>query len=97
MEKIVRILSQFPMQSREWTPENGEKKLIKSVEVVMSDGNDTFTAEAADNMAEVLNEHPLDKEMIHSVQVRMSVRSWKTKDDKEVRNNTIRIINIKPL
>lgn len=97
MEKIVRVLNQLPMCSREWTPENGDKKLIKSVDVVMTDGIDTFTAEATDDKAEVLNNNPLDDDTIYAVQLRMSVRTWKNRDGVDVRSNSIRIINIKAL
>lgn len=94
MDKLVRVLEQQPLVSREWTPENGQAKIIKSVSVKMTDGIDTFVGEATDQLAEVIDKTPLNKDHIHAVQTRIRVNTWKTKDGKDAMSNNITIIKI---
>lgn len=94
MDKLVIVLEQQPLVSREWTPENGEKKLIKSVTLKLTDGIDTFVGEATDQLAEVLDETPLNKDRLHAVQTRIRVNTWKTKDGKDAMSNNITILKI---
>ena len=92
MEKIVRVLGQSALESRDWTNNNGENVVIKSVQVTITDGVDTLVVEATDKLAEGIASKPLLLDVFYGMQLRCSVRSW-TKDGKEYSANSIRIVN----
>lgn len=94
MEKLVRILSQSDLRKNNWTNAAGENVVIKSVEVKMTDGTDTFVAEATDRLAEKLDENKLSNDALHGVQCKMQVRTWKSADGEERQATTIRLLNI---
>ncbi len=94
MEKLVRVTDQRPMVKRDWTNGQGENITLKSVEVVMTDGNDTFVAEATDQMAETLSDKPLDKGMMYGIRLKMSIRSWENKDHVQVMANNVKLLSI---
>ncbi|MCR5070199.1 MAG: hypothetical protein K6A78_10490 [Prevotella sp.] len=94
MEKLVRIMDQRPMVKRDWTNSQGETITLKSVELVMTDGNDTFVAEATDQMAETLSDKPLDKGMMYGVRLKMSIRTWENKDHVMVMANNVKLMSI---
>ncbi len=94
MEKLVRVMDQRPMVKRDWTNGQGETITLKSVEIVMTDGNDTFVAEATDQMAETLSDKPLDKGLMYGVRLKMSIRSWENKDHVQVMANNVKLISI---
>ncbi len=94
MEKLVRVMDQRPMVKRDWTNSQGENITLKSVEIVMTDGNDTFVAEVTDQMAETLSDKPLDKGMMYGVRLKMTVRSWENKDHVMVIANNVKLLSI---
>ncbi len=94
MEKLVRVMDQRPMVKRDWTNGQGENITLKSVEIVMTDGNDTFVAEATDQMAETLSDKPLDKGLMYGVRLKMSIRTWENKDHVQVMANNVKLISI---
>ncbi len=94
MEKLVRVMDQRPMVKRDWTNAQGENITLKSVEIVMTDGNDTFVAEATDQMAETLSDKPLDKGLMYGVRLKMSIRTWENKDHVQVMANNVKLISI---
>ncbi len=94
MEKLVRVMDQHPMVKRDWTNGQGENITLKSVEIVMTDGNDTFVAEATDQMAETLSDKPLDKGLMYGVRLKMSIRTWENKDHVQVMANNVKLISI---
>lgn len=96
MEKIVRVLEQLTMTEREWTNQRGEIMTIKSVELRLGGGIDTFVVEATDRLAERLNKEPLNKEIVYMARCTLSVREW-TKDGNTYRSNQIRLNDIHSL
>ena len=69
MEKLVRIISQGALQQRNWKKDNGDTVVISSVELVMSDGTDTFVGEVTDQKAIAIDKEPLSKEHLYGVQL----------------------------
>lgn len=98
MEKIVKLLAQGAMRKSDWQNNRGENVTIKSVELSLSDGIDSFVAEATDKLAEQITEHPLRNDCFYGVSVRLSIRYWKAKDQSgaEVTRSatTLRVVNI---
>ena len=95
MEKLVRIVAQQPLRQTPWTSPQGEQKMINSVELTLTDGIDTFTAEVQGEDA--VNMAQLDRQYIYDVQCRMSVREWTSQTGQKVRSTSIRIIKIQAL
>ncbi len=95
MEKQVRIISQGALNQRNWTSPKGENVVISSVELVMTDGIDTFVAEVNDQKAIAINQEPLDQDVLYSAQLKMTVREWKNEQTQQMnRANNIRVINL---
>ncbi len=95
MEKNVRIISQGALQQRNWTSPKGENVVISSVELVMTDGIDTFVAEVNDQKAIAINQEPLDQDALYGVQIKMTVREWKNEQTQMMNHATnIRVVNI---
>ena len=93
MEKIVRIKSQGPLQQRNWTnPRTNESILISSVEFLLTDGIDTFFAQATGTLAQALQ--PLDKSVLHTVQCHISHRTFERQDGSIGHENNIYIDRI---
>lgn len=94
MEKRVQLIKQYGMTSRNWTSPSNETVIIKSVELEMTDGVDTFVAEANDKLAEQLNAQPLMEGCYLGIQAQIKVRRWNNKDGVEMRSNTIKITSL---
>lgn len=94
MEKVVRVKAQSPLKVNNWTSPSGETKIIKIVELQLTDGVDTFVAEANDDLAEQLNNEPLKAEYFYGLQARMIVIEWKKQDGSQARATRIRIQKI---
>ena len=98
MEKIVRVISQGALQQRNWKKDNGETVVISSVELVMSDGIDTFVGEVTDQKAIAINNEPLSKEHLYGVQIKLAAREWKSEQTQQlVRATSVKILNIAAL
>lgn len=78
MEFIGRVIKQGSLQSRNWTNNNGEQKIIKSVELVVRSGADEFLAEVNDEQAELVAKTPLNSGVLYKFSVNMRVRTWKS-------------------
>ena len=95
MEKLVRVISQGALQQRNWTNPKGENVVISSVELVLTDGNDTFNAEVTDQQALAINNEPLAKEHLYGVQMKLAAREWKSEQTQQlVRATSVKILNI---
>lgn len=94
MEKLVRVINQGELVTRNWQNSQGETKVIKSVELTLSDGIDTFVAEANDSLAESINTQPLDQDGLYAARCRILVREWENKDHVKVRSTSVKLINI---
>jgi hypothetical protein len=95
MEKLVRVISQGALQQRNWTSPKGENVVISSVELVLTDGIDTFVGEVTDQKAIAINNEPLSKEHLYGVQMKLTAREWKSEQTQQlVRATSVKILNI---
>lgn len=96
MEKqAIRIVSQSAMTANDWTnPRTNEVVTIRSKELVMSDGIDTFVCEATDQLAENLERQPLADGTVVNAAFAMNVRSWTSQKGQEVKSTNIRLLKI---
>ena len=78
MEKLVREKSQGALRQRDWTSPRGEKLVISSVELILTDGIDTFVVEATDQLAMAISKEPLSRDAVYACQCRMDVNSWES-------------------
>lgn len=95
MESYLRIVGLGQLVERDWTPEGGQKRKIASIEVTLTNGVDTFVAEANDDLARDLNEK-LEKKTLDTRnfwRVRLRFKIAKSKDKGIVFNN-IKIIEM---
>ena len=75
MERIVRILNQSPLATRQYVDKKtGEQKVVNSVSLKLTDGIDTFLGEITGERA--VNCPKYDPQYIYSVQCSMVVREW---------------------
>lgn len=96
MEKVVRLLEQYPLRSTEWKGRNGDTRIIKSVELRLTNGVDEFIGEVNDDLAETISANPLKKDYFYGVQARLSVSEWTKQDNSVARATRIRILKIQP-
>lgn len=93
MEKLVRVKAQQPLRQTQWTSGQGEKRVINSVELTLTDGVDTFVAELQGE--EAINCPHLDPNCIYAVQCRLSVREWQSQQSGQtMRATSIRIVKL---
>lgn len=95
MESYFKITEVGQLVERDWTPENGQKKTIASVEVTLTNGIDVLVAEANDdlarNIASMVEKKELDTTALWNVRLKFAVRKSK---DKGIAFNSIRIFDM---
>ena len=75
MERIVRILNQSPLATRQYMDrKTGEQRVMNSVSLRMTDGIDTFLGEITGERA--VNCPQFDPQHLYRVQCSMVVREW---------------------
>ena len=75
MEKIVRIITQSALVSRQYTDrKSGTEKVMNAVTLQMTDGVDQFIGEVTGERA--VNLPVLDRNQLYHVQCTMMVREW---------------------
>ena len=75
MERIVRILNQSPLATRQYMDrKTGEQRVMNSVTLKLTDGIDTFLGEITGERA--VNCPKYDPQYIYRVQCSMVVRDW---------------------
>jgi hypothetical protein len=95
MEKhAIRIESQSPLVTRDWTNNRQEVVTIRSKELVMNDGIDSFVAEATDQLAERLEREPLPDGTVVNMQCSLCVRRWKNQQGQDMKATNVRILKI---
>lgn len=92
MEKFVYIQQQLPLQERSYTDRNGQNQVFASRGFVLSDGIDTFYAEAIGDYARSLPQ--LDTQTTHRVQTQLAARDFRDKDGNIRYQTEVRIIKI---
>ena len=87
MERIVRILNQSPLATRQYMDKKtGEQKVINSVTLKLTDGIDTFLGEITGEKA--VNCPKYDPQYIYAVQCSMVVREWNSQQTGEAMQAT---------
>ena len=87
MERIVRILNQSPLATRQYMDrKTGEQKVINSVTLKLTDGIDTFLGEITGERA--VNCPKFDTQHQYKVQCSMMVREWNSQQTGEAMQAT---------
>lgn len=86
-------MEQKPLQERQIPLQDGSTKTLKIVELVLTDGIDTFVAEAFDDLADSIDKKALGKNCLYGVSVKMQTR---LSSDGRV-FNSLKITSIIPL
>ena len=87
MERIVRILNQSPLATRQYPDKKtGEQKVMNSVTLKLTDGTDTFLGEITGERA--VNCPTYDKNYYYKVQCSMVVREWNSQQTGEAMQAT---------
>jgi len=87
MERIVRILNQSPLATRQYMDKKtGEQKVINSVTLKLTDGIDTFLGEITGEKA--VNCPKYDPQYLYRVQCSMVVREWNSQQSGEAMQAT---------
>lgn len=92
MEKTVQIVQQFPLCEREYTDSNKNVQVFASKGFILTDGIDTFYAEATGDYARTLGN--FDQTLFHSVQLQVSIHEYDGKEGNKRYSNNIRIVKI---
>ena len=79
MEKVVTITKVQPLKERSYINGNGDNEIFVSRGFVMTDGIDTFYAEATGEYARQLPAE-IDTTVCHSVQLQMNCRSYQDRE-----------------
>lgn len=92
MEKTVRIIEQTALQQRQYTDKAGQQQVFNSVGFVLTDGIDTFYAEATG--ARAANVPVFDKQYVYRIQCEMRHSTFTGADGTLRHRNDIIINNI---
>ena len=92
MEKFVRIISQSACTQRQYTDKGGQPTVFNFVDFILTDGIDTFFAQATGNLAMALQ--PLAQDELHHVQCHISHRTFQRQDGTTGHENPIYIDRI---
>ena len=87
MERIVRILNQSPLSTRQYMDrKTGDQKVINTVTLKLTDGIDTFLGEITGERA--VNCPKYDPQYLYKVQRSMVVREWNSQQTGEAMQAT---------
>ena len=94
MEKTVRVLSQSPLLSRDYTDSrSGEQKKFYSVALRCSDGLDEFVAEMTGDQA--LNAPTFNPQALYNLSAYMTVREWTGQSGQPMMATSITVRQVK--
>lgn len=94
MEKVVSVISKSALQSREWTTTEGEKRTLQFIEVEMSDGIDSFMAEATDRLAARIATADIEGKSV-ACQCQIALRKWQSKETgREMYANSVKLVSM---
>ncbi|MGN0258398.1 MAG: hypothetical protein ACI4CA_08525 [Bacteroides sp.] len=94
MEKLMLIKQVFPVQERPYTDKSGNAKLFTSRAFVLTDGIDTLCAEMQGDLAKANAQTPFEIGSAHTVQLQVSVRTWRDTSGTERYSNEARIVKM---
>ena len=87
MEALVRIIQQNPLTTREYTDKKtGEKKVINSVSLKLTNGTDTFLGEITGERAVSCPQY--NTNYFYRVNCTMTVREWNSQQTGEAMQAT---------
>ena len=87
MERIVRILNQSPLSTRQYMDKKtGEQKVMNAVTLKLTDGIDTFLGEITGERA--VNCSKYYPQYLYKVQCSMVVREWNSQQTGEAMQAT---------
>jgi hypothetical protein len=92
MEKQVAIKEQGAHSQRTYNNKDGQPTVFHFMDFVLTDGIDTFFAQATGTLAQALQ--PLDKSVLHTVQCHISHRTFERQDGSVGHENQIYIDRI---
>lgn len=92
MEKFVNIIHQAPLQEHTYQDRNQQPQVFASRGFILTDGIDTFYAEAVGDMARSLPE--FDPSVLHTVQCQMSVKEFQDRNQETRYRTECRIVKI---
>ncbi len=92
MEKLVRIINQFPLASRSYTAQDGTQRTFHSRGFLLTDGIDEFYAEMTGDTA--LGCPELDRMVLHQVQATIRQRAYQDKNGTTRYENQIYITRL---
>jgi len=92
MGHYVTILKQLPLEERNYTDRMGQPQTFASRGFVLTDGIDTYYAEAVGDMARAMPQY--DPNTFHCVQTQVSVREYTDREGKVHYSNEIRILKL---
>ena len=92
MEKTMKIQKLLAIQDRQYNDQQGQPRVFTSMGMVLTDGIDTFHAQATGKLSEALK--PLDKNVLHKVQCHISHRTFERQDGSVGHENQIYIDRI---
>lgn len=93
MEKLVTIIQQLPLQERSYTDRNGQQQVFASRGFVLSDGIDTFYAEAVGDYARSMPEEFL-LNVDYRLQAQLSTREYRDRDGNFRYSTEVRIVKL---
>lgn len=93
MEKQVKITFQTPLQERTYTDRNGQQQVFASRGFVLSDGVDTFYAEAVGDYARSMPDH-FSTTASYGVQTQLTVREFRDKEGNARYQTDVRILKM---
>ena len=89
------IISQSPLQQREYTDRNGQQQVFSSVGFELKSGNDRFYAELTGEQAVKCTALP--QNYYYKIEMRARTRRWQDQQGKEHIDQTLTILNIETL
>ena len=93
MEKrFLKLIEERPLVTREYTAQDGTKKVFYSKGYVFNSGLDEFYAELTGDAAR--DAQPLDAEALHCMQGQIRQRSFSDKNGNRRFENTITILKL---
>lgn len=92
MEKIVNILQQTPLQEHTYTDRNQQQQVFSTRGFLLTDGVDTFYAEAIGDLARSMPQ--FDPSIFHIVQCQMTVKDYEDRNQQTRYRTEVRIIKM---
>ncbi len=97
METLVRIKEQAPLRQFSRTDIQGQLRSTDCVELVLTDGLNTFVGDLTDDRARAISASPLDQSKLYRAELRFGIRMGKTSQGSAFKTQSCRILSITEL